>query len=89
MSSTAPVDYRMAPVVVARFVGLYLVSFAIVILTATLVVAAVGITPDVLVVLLVVGVVGLGVLAWWLRTRVAVVRLTPGATGCGWCAAPG
>ena len=73
---SAPVDYRMAPLVVARFVGGYLVLFAVLVLAGTLVVAVAGLGPDLLVVLLAVGLLGLVALAWWLRTRVSVVRLT-------------
>jgi hypothetical protein len=79
MSSTDPVDYRMAPLVVARFVGAYLVLFAVLMLVGTLVVALAGWGPDILVVLLAAGLVGLFALAWWLRSRVSVVRLS--ATG--------
>jgi hypothetical protein len=73
---SAPVDYRMAPLVVARFVGAYLILFAVVILASTVTVAVAGIGPDVLVVLFAVGILGLIGLAWWLRARVSVVRLT-------------
>jgi len=75
MEASDAVDYRMSPLVVARFVGAYLIVFAVVILASTLVVAAVGLGPDLLVVLLVVGLLGLVALARWLR-RVSVVRLT-------------
>ena len=78
-AETVPIDYRLAPLVVARFVGAYLVLLALVMLVGTLVVALAGLGPDLLVVLLAAGLVGLFVLAWWLRTRVSVVRLT--ATG--------
>jgi hypothetical protein len=74
--TSATVDYRMAPLVVARFVGAYLILFAVVILAGTLAVAFAGLGPDFLVVLLGAGLLGLIALAWWLRTRVAVVRLT-------------
>jgi hypothetical protein len=74
--ASAPVDYRMAPLVVARFVGAYLILFAVLILVGTLVVAAVGLGPDLLVALLAAGLLGLFGLVWWLRTRVSVVRLT-------------
>ncbi len=73
----ATVDYRLAPLMVARFVGSYLVLLALVLLAATVVVAALSWPPDLLVVLLGVGVLGLIGLAWWLRSRLAVVRLTP------------
>jgi len=77
-SSSAPavVDYRMAPLVVARFVGAYLILFAVLILVGTVAVAAAGLGPDLLVVLLGAGLIGLFGLVWWLRTRVSVVRLT-------------
>jgi hypothetical protein len=78
VSRAATVDYRLAPLVVARFVGAYLIVFAVVILGATFVVAATGLSPDLLVVLLAVGLVGLFAVGWWLRSRVSVVRLTAG-----------
>jgi hypothetical protein len=77
--TSSPVDYRMAPLVVARFVGGYLILFAVLILSGTVVVALAGLEPDLLVVLLAVGLLGLLGLAWWLRSRVSVVRLS--ATG--------
>ena len=76
-TSEARVDYRMAPLVVARFVGAYLILFAALILAATVVVAVAGLGPDLLVVLLAAGLLGLIGLAWWLRARVSVVRLAP------------
>jgi len=79
VEASVPVDYRMAPLVVARFVGAYLIVFAVVVLAGTVVVAAAGLGPDLLVVVLAVGLLGLVGLAWWLRTRLSVVRLT--ATG--------
>jgi hypothetical protein len=75
MPDSAASDYRLAPLLIARFVGLYLVVLAVVVFTATAFVAATELPADVLVVLLVVGVVGLFVLAWVLRSRVTVVRL--------------
>ena len=82
MSTTpppAPTAYRFAPLVVARFVGTYLLVFAVVMLLATLVVGVAGLNADLLVVVLGVGLLGLIGLAWWLRSRIAVVTLT--ATG--------
>lgn len=67
-------DYRLAPLVVARIVGSYLVAMAVVVLAATVLVAAAGWTPDVLVVLLVAALVGLVATVWWLRARAYVVR---------------
>ncbi len=79
MSPTEASDYRLAPLVVARFVGLYLVLLALLMFVATAIVAAADVRADVLLVVLAVGVVGLFVLAWLLRSRVAVVHLD--ATG--------
>jgi len=75
MPSPAASDYRLAPLLIARFVGLYLVLLAVVVFAATAVVATTDQPADVLVVLLVVGLVGLFVLAWVLRSRVTVVHL--------------
>ncbi|WP_435769007.1 hypothetical protein [Nocardioides sp. SYSU DS0651] len=79
MSSAQPTsvtDYRLAPPVMARFVGAYLVLLAVVLLVVTFVVAALRWNPDAIVVVLGLGILGLCVLAWWLRTRLVVVRLT-------------
>ena len=75
MSPTAPSDYRLAPSLIARFVGLYLVLLAVVVFTATAVVAAADLPSVLLVVLLVLGLLGLFVVAWLLRSRVTVVHL--------------
>lgn len=79
MSSAQPTrvtDYRLAPPVMARFVGAYLVLLALVLLVVTAVVVAADLTADLLVLVLGVGVLGLIALAWWLRSRLVVVRLT-------------
>ena len=76
MEAPDPVDYRMAPLVVARFVGAYLILFALLMLAGTVGVAVAGLGPDLLVVLLAAGLLGLLAIAWWLRNRVSVVRLT-------------
>ena len=76
MTSTSTSDYRLSRPFVARFVGAYLVLFAVVVFVSTGVVAAVGaVNPDVLVVLLVVGLAGLFWLGSWLRSKAYVVRL--------------
>lgn len=67
-------DYRLAPIVVARIVGSYLVALALLVFAATAVVAAAGWSGDVMVVVLVVGVGGMLASAWWLRSRAYVVR---------------
>lgn len=77
MTPTDASDYRLAPLLIARFVGLYLVLLAVAVFVATAVVAVTDAPADALVVLLVVGLAGLFALAWWLRTRVTVARLDP------------
>ena len=75
MSASDPSDYRLAPLLIARFVGFYLVVLAALLFAATAVVAAADLPTVSLVVLLGGGLVGLFVLAWWLRSRVSVVHL--------------
>lgn len=76
MALTDVSDYRLSRPLVARFVGFYLVVFALVVFVGTAVVAAVGsVPPDLLVVLLVVGLLGLAGLSGWLRSKAYVVRL--------------
>ncbi|TWH02641.1 hypothetical protein L615_001300000050 [Nocardioides sp. J9] len=69
-------DYRLAPPVMARFVGAYLVLLAVVLLGTTALAAALDWSADVLVVVLAVGLLGLIALAWWLRAGLVLVRLT-------------
>ena len=64
-------DYRLAPPVMARFVGAYLVLLAV-----TVAAVALDLDADLLVLVLGLGVLGLIGLAWWLRSRLVVVRLT-------------
>ncbi len=68
--------YRLAPAVVARFLGLALVGLALILFAGTAVVALVGLPLDVLVAVVLVGVVGCVVLGWWLRSRAWVMRCT-------------
>ncbi|GAA4818344.1 hypothetical protein ACFQ0K_09770 [Nocardioides caeni] len=75
-ASSETSDYRLAPPVMARFVGAYLILLAVLLLAATVLVAAVGTSPDLIVVLLVVGVLGLIALSWWMRSKLVVLRLT-------------
>jgi hypothetical protein len=67
-------DYRLAPLIVARFVGMSLVVLAVLMFVGTALVATLDLPGDLLVGLLVLGVVGVFVLAWWLRSRAYVVR---------------
>lgn len=69
--------YRLAPLVTARFVGLALVVLAVVMFVGTALVAATGLPPDLLVVLLVLGVVAVFGVGWWLRARAYVAELRP------------
>jgi hypothetical protein len=72
-----PTTYALAPTVVARFVGLGLVLFAVVMFAGTAVVAGFDLPADLLVVLLLLGLVGVGILAWWLRNRAWVLSCRP------------
>ncbi|MDQ4051261.1 MAG: hypothetical protein M3237_00995, partial [Actinomycetota bacterium] len=74
MTSPDVSDYRLAPMVVARIMGSYLVALALLMFVATAVVAVADWPADLLVVLLAVGVAGMVALAWWLRTHAYVVR---------------
>lgn len=69
-----PTVYRLAPAVSARFVGLYLVLLAVVVFAGTAVIAVAGWSMDIVVVLVVIGLVGLGFLGWWLRSRAYVLK---------------
>jgi len=74
MTESDVFDYRLAPPVVARIVGSYLVALALLVFAATVAVAAADWPADLLVALLGLGVAGLVGLVWWLRTRAYVVR---------------
>lgn len=69
--------YPLAPLFVARFVGLGLVLVAVVMFAGTALVAVLNAPADLLVVLLAVSLVGVFGLAWWLRNRAWVLRCTP------------
>ena len=71
-----PTLYRLAPAVVARFVGLSLVGLALLLFVGTAVVALAGLSVDVLVLVVLLGVVGFATLGWWLRARAWVLRCT-------------
>lgn len=74
MPTSEPRTYPLAPLVVARFVGLGLVLLAVTMFAGTALVAGLDLPPDVLVVILVAGVGGVLGLAWWLRNRAWVLR---------------
>jgi len=71
-----PTLYRLAPAVVARFLGLALVALALVLFVGTAVVALAGPPLDLLVAVVLVGVLGCVALGWWLRSRAWVLRCT-------------
>ena len=75
--SQPPVEYRLAPSVTARYVGLGLVGLALLVFVGTAVVAVAGLPADVLVLLLVVGVAAVFALGWYLRSRAWVLQCTP------------
>jgi hypothetical protein len=75
-TAPGPTTYRLAPLVVARFVGLGLVLMAVLMFAGTTLVAVLGLPGDLLVLLLALGLAGVGALAWWLRNRAWVVRCT-------------
>ncbi|WP_245565349.1 hypothetical protein [Nocardioides insulae] len=72
-----PVYYRLAPAVSVRFVGLALVAVALLLFALTLVVAVAGWSMDLVVIAAVLGLAGVLVLGWWLRSRAYVLRCTP------------
>ncbi len=74
MSESAVSDYRLAPLLVARMVGSYLVALALLLFAVTALVAVADLPGDLLTALLGLGVIGMFVLAWWLRTRAYVIR---------------
>jgi len=67
--------YRLPGILAARVVGAALVVLAVVVLGATLLVTTAGATPDLLVLVAGLGLLGLTVLGWWLRSRAYLVRL--------------
>ena len=68
-------DYRVAPALAVRLVGLTLATVGVLVFVATLLVAVAGYGAALLLVVALVGVVGAGALAWWLGTRARVVHL--------------
>ncbi len=67
--------YRLAPPLVARLVGSLLVVTAFLVFALTALVFALGWSPDLIVVLLALGLLVVFTLGWWLRTRAWALRL--------------
>lgn len=72
----SPTLYRLARPVVVRLLGLGLLALAVLVFATTLVIALTDAGPDVLVLVAVVGLVVLGLGAWWLSKRAYVVKAT-------------
>jgi hypothetical protein len=75
MASPTPSDYRLAPALAARLMGLMLVLLAVVLFAVTALVAVLHLTPDLLVLLAVVGLVAVFGGGFVLTRRAYVVRL--------------
>ena len=75
-NATAPTFYRLAPALIARFVGLALVGLALLLFVGTAVVALTGLPGDLMVLVVLLGAVGCLTLGWWLRARAWVLRCT-------------
>jgi hypothetical protein len=74
-SDAEPSDYRLSPALAARLVGLLLVVLAVVLFVVTALVAVLDLTPDLLVVLAVLGLVAVFGTGYLLTRRAYVVRL--------------
>jgi hypothetical protein len=74
MPAPGPSDYRLAPALTARIVGLLLVIWAVVLFAATALVAVLRLTPDLLVLLAVLGLVGVLGTGYLLTRRASIVR---------------
>ncbi|MGZ4447078.1 MAG: hypothetical protein ACXVWZ_09195 [Nocardioides sp.] len=75
MSLPTPSDYRLSPLLGARLVGLLLVVLAVVLFAMTAVVALLHLPPDLLVLLVVLGLVSVFAVGFVLTRRAYVVRL--------------
>jgi hypothetical protein len=74
MTSTGPSDYRLAPALGARLMGLMLVALAVLLFSTTALVALADLPPDLLVVVAASGVVAVFGLGYFLTRRAYVVR---------------
>jgi hypothetical protein len=76
VSPTPTTVYRLAPAVVARFLGVALVGLAVLAFVGTAVVLLAGWPADVLVAGVLVAALACAGLGWWLRSRAWVLRCT-------------
>ncbi|MBF4163745.1 hypothetical protein [Nocardioides acrostichi] len=67
--------YRLDPRAAAGVMGPALVLLAVVVLAVTLAVAATGGPPDLIIVVVALGLIGIFTLGWWLRARAWVLRV--------------
>jgi hypothetical protein len=74
--ASPPTLYRLAPAFVARLLGVALVALAVLLFVGTTVVAIAGVSLDVLVVVVLVGLLAAIGFGWWLRNRAWVLRCT-------------
>ncbi|MDH2412972.1 hypothetical protein [Nocardioides sp. CER19] len=71
------VDYRLAPLVTVRFIGFYLCLLAVVVFIVTPLVILADWSLDVIVIVAILGLIGLAVTGWWLRSRAYIMRAAP------------
>ena len=76
MPGSPPTLYRLAPAFVARLLGVGLVGLAVLLFVGTTVVALAGLSLDVLVVVVLLGLLAAIGFGWWLRNRAWVLRCT-------------
>ncbi|GAA2132571.1 hypothetical protein GCM10009843_37290 [Nocardioides bigeumensis] len=70
-----PSDYRVAPALAARLVGLTLAVVGLLVFVVTVLVVAAGLDPLALLVVAGLGVLGAALVAWYAGTRARVVHL--------------
>ena len=75
MTSEDPSDYRVAPALAARLLGVALALVGLLVFAATAVVALAALPVGTVVAVAVVGVLGVAAAGWWVTRRARVVRL--------------
>lgn len=69
-----PTHYRLAPALIARFIGVAVIALAVLVFVATVVVGLLGGGVVWIVAVAVIGLIGVFALGWWLRSKAYVVR---------------